>query len=189
MSNDAKLTAERIETLKVIGPGIEANVDDDEWQILCDMALRSLSEGGEQDEKIYTKADAEAMCQLAIAGYQKARRTVTEKMVSRFLSWELPRDFAPDCGIRFEYMGKEARDARGFSLAWPIGTNLLTAIQARQMLEHVLDTAPPQGEWVSVPREPTPEMCAAGFSVDESEHDPAGVYRAMLSAAPERNEG
>lgn len=36
-----------------------------------------------------------------------------------------------------------------------------------------------------VPVEPTPAMCAAGFAVDEGEHDPAGVYRAMLRAAQE----
>ena len=34
------------------------------------------------------------------------------------------------------------------------------------------------------PREPTPEMSAAGFSVPEAEHDPAGVWRAMYDAAP-----
>ena len=43
---------------------------------------------------------------------------VTDKMVSRFLMWRLPDDFMPDCGIH--------------------GTNLLTAEQARAMLEHVL---------------------------------------------------
>lgn len=41
-------------------------------------------------------------------------------------------------------------------------------------------------DWVMVPREPTPEMCAAGFCVSEAEHDPAGVYRAMLSAVPQQ---
>lgn len=40
------------------------------------------------------------------------------------------------------------------------------------------------GEFVLVPVEPTPEMCAAGFCVSEAEHDPAGVYRAMLAARP-----
>lgn len=39
-------------------------------------------------------------------------------------------------------------------------------------------------EWKLVPAEPTPEMSAAGFCVDEG-HDPAGVYRAMLAAAPQ----
>lgn len=34
-----------------------------------------------------------------------------------------------------------------------------------------------------LPLEPTPAMCAAGFAVSEGEHDPAGVYRAMVAAA------
>jgi hypothetical protein len=38
-------------------------------------------------------------------------------------------------------------------------------------------------KWQIVPTEPTPEMIAAGFA-PEAEHDPAGVYRAMLAAAP-----
>ena len=42
--------------------------------------------------------------------------------------------------------------------------------------------------WVLVPKEPTPEMCAKGFCVSEAEHDPAGVYRAMIAAAPEPQE-
>jgi hypothetical protein len=40
-------------------------------------------------------------------------------------------------------------------------------------------------EWKLVPVEPTPGMCAAGFIVSEAEHDPAGVYRAMIAAAPQ----
>jgi hypothetical protein len=43
--------------------------------------------------------------------------------------------------------------------------------------------AVPEG-WKLVPIEPTPNMAAAGFAVSEAEHDPAGVYRAMLVAAP-----
>ena len=35
------------------------------------------------------------------------------------------------------------------------------------------------------PVEPTPAMCVTGFLVSEAEHDPAGVYKAMLDAAPE----
>ncbi len=35
----------------------------------------------------------------------------------------------------------------------------------------------------TVPRVPTPEMCAAGFVVSEAEHDPGGVWRAMYDAA------
>lgn len=66
---------------------------------------------------------------------------VTEEMVSRFLSWKLPEDFHPDAGISFsphynvEYNAKLGLPPQRHD---PIGTNLLTATQARAMLEHVL---------------------------------------------------
>lgn len=60
---------------------------------------------------------------------------VADEMVIRFLAWKLPQDFSPDCHIRFD---RDAADAG----SWPVGTNLLNAIQARAMLKHVLDVAP-----------------------------------------------
>lgn len=57
-------------------------------------------------------------------------QTMIDRMVERFLSWPLPKDFAPDCGITFE---------RGSSA--PVGTNLFTAPQARAMVAHMLDGA------------------------------------------------
>lgn len=60
---------------------------------------------------------------------------ITDEMVGRFLSWALPKDFYPDGYISFD------RDkASKSSYFWPIGTNLLTAEQARKMLEHVVQT-------------------------------------------------
>ena len=56
---------------------------------------------------------------------------VNSSMVDRFLSWPLPKDFAPDAGISF----KE-------SAWWPTGTNLLHAGQAKEMLQHVVGGAP-----------------------------------------------
>lgn len=47
---------------------------------------------------------------------------------------------------------------------------------------------PPEG-YVLVPAEPTPAMSAAGLCVSEAEHDPAGVYRAMIVARPELPHG
>lgn len=44
-------------------------------------------------------------------------------------------------------------------------------------------THPCRAGHVLVPIEPTPGMMVAGFLVHEGEHDPAGVYRAMLAAA------
>lgn len=61
-----------------------------------------------------------------------AAPAVTDAMVSRFLSWNLPGDFAPDCYISFD------RESAARLKCWPTGTNLLTAAQARKMLEDVL---------------------------------------------------
>lgn len=63
---------------------------------------------------------------------------VTEEMVNRFLSWRLPPDFSPDCGITFK---PPTNPHPNFQ---PIGTNLFTAAQARAMLEHVLNDPAPR---------------------------------------------
>jgi len=56
---------------------------------------------------------------------------VTDEMVNRFLTWKLPAGFSPDGGVTFR---------RDLSIKdWPSGTNLLTAEQAKAMLEHVLE--------------------------------------------------
>lgn len=56
-----------------------------------------------------------------------------EKMINRFLTWKLPKDFSPDCGIQFTPPAKDAPDHFG-----PVGTNLFTAEQAKQMLFYAL---------------------------------------------------
>jgi hypothetical protein len=58
------------------------------------------------------------------------------QLVDRFLAWPLPKDFSPDGGISF----KNEKDARGYAPAWPVGTNLFTADQARQMLEYLFES-------------------------------------------------
>jgi len=52
-----------------------------------------------------------------------------DTMVNRFLSWELPRNFSPDCGISFS-----ADSIAKWEGIWPTGTNLLDADQAEQMI-------------------------------------------------------
>jgi len=61
---------------------------------------------------------------------------VTDEMVTRFLCWKLPEHFNPDGGISFvrDYNQNTPYPAKHE----PIGTNLFTADQAREMLEHVL---------------------------------------------------
>ena len=61
-----------------------------------------------------------------------------DKMVNRFLSWPLPKDFFPDGGITFERK-VNGQDREG--AWWPVGTNLLTAEQARGMIKHMLGDA------------------------------------------------
>ena len=66
---------------------------------------------------------------------------LVKKMVDRFLSWKLPDDFAPDCGISFtrefnaEYMASQGKSPM---INEPIGTNLLNAEQAKAMILHML---------------------------------------------------
>jgi hypothetical protein len=50
-----------------------------------------------------------------------------KNMVDRFLGWELPEDFAPDCGISFQKINSD-----------PVGTNLFTADQAEAMIKYLL---------------------------------------------------
>lgn len=54
--------------------------------------------------------------------------TVVKKLVDRFLAWPLPKSVCSDtCATDKDYPHPR------------IGTNLLTADEARQMLEHVLE--------------------------------------------------
>ena len=58
-----------------------------------------------------------------------------ERMVSAFLAWRLPSDFAPDAGIHFD------APTQGSEYLWPTGTNLLSAAQAKEMVKTMLDAA------------------------------------------------
>lgn len=66
--------------------------------------------------------------------------TMLDKMVDRFLCWKLPKDFCPDAGISFKPTKPDGYDLPGW---WPVGTNLLTAEQAREMIKHLLAEALP----------------------------------------------
>lgn len=60
-------------------------------------------------------------------------------MVSRFLQWRLPEHFRPDGGVSFE---PSFADEPMRSRHWPVGTNLLSATQAKQMILHMLEGLP-----------------------------------------------
>ena len=100
-------------------------------------------------------------------------------MVDRFLMWRLPPDFSPDGGVRFE------PESYGYKNE-PIGTNLLTAEQAREMVRHMTEGL------VAVPLEaPTPAMAKAWTDAAPPDEPALLVrYRAMMeavvTAAPSR---
>jgi hypothetical protein len=74
---------------------------------------------------------------LYLAAPQQAIPAIdVNKMVDRFLGWKLPSDFSPDAGINFNKL-PHLHDSH----EWPIGTNLLTAPQAKAMFEYVLSGA------------------------------------------------
>src|SRR5688500_16250428 len=67
---------------------------------------------------------------------------IIKHMVDRFLTWKLPEDFHPDGGISFEpefnaeYMAQQGEPPMRHE---PVGTNLLTAIQAEAMVRYILE--------------------------------------------------
>jgi hypothetical protein len=64
------------------------------------------------------------------------KKSGIELLVNKFIAWKLPADFNPDNGISFEpkgNVGSPHEYARN-----PVGTNLLSADQARQMIEYLL---------------------------------------------------
>lgn len=74
-------------------------------------------------------------------------RPSIQECVTRFLRWKLPKDFSPDAGISFERVfNKDTPYEMEHS---PTGTNLLDAVQAKEMIEHILagahiELSPPQ---------------------------------------------
>lgn len=83
-----------------------------------------------------TDKQVDDLCErLRIAFGVSTQTEVVKIMVDRFLSWKLPKDFAPDAGITFDrrnaYEGPH----------WPVGTNLLSVDQAEVMVRHMLGLA------------------------------------------------
>ncbi|HET8686031.1 MAG TPA: hypothetical protein VFM18_05125 [Methanosarcina sp.] len=68
-------------------------------------------------------------------------KKIIKRMVNRFLCWRLPENFSPDAGISFtpefnkEYMASIGKPPMRHE---PTGTNLLDAVQAEQMIRHIL---------------------------------------------------
>lgn len=97
------------------------------WRLARDMTHEARTERlkAKLSEAWNRRAPAEPA-----AAQAEARKPDLGAAVDRFLGWRLPDDFFPDCGISFKPLG--------YPNGWPIGTNLLTAAQAREMLAYVL---------------------------------------------------
>lgn len=81
-----------------------------------------------------TDSDVKDMCgKLKKAFGRRLPDAKLDDMVDRFLSWKLPKDFYPDCGI--EFTPPENGEPEHF---WPSGTNLFNAEQAKEMLEYAI---------------------------------------------------
>jgi hypothetical protein len=85
-------------------------------------------------DNVYSPEDTGTIGRPVVFAPVAIQPVVTDEMVTRFLGWHLPQDFAPDAGISFN----PSPDPH----SWPVGTNLLTDPQARAMLEYVLQGAP-----------------------------------------------
>jgi hypothetical protein len=113
-------------------------------RVAVDMTFAGLADEIEKAEALgYTQMSlpTNTMRQI-IKALSAINSAVVERMVNRFLAWKLPADFDPDGGISFKQV---------FGQTWPIGTNLFTAAQAKEMVRHMLDgiAVPTNSEAVS----------------------------------------
>lgn len=83
---------------------------------------------------------------ILVAEARKQSVPDVSRMVDRFLGWKLPKDFGPDCGISFKRESDYDHPIHGRTKYEPIGTNLLYAGQAREMIEYMLAAAAPTPE-------------------------------------------
>ena len=67
---------------------------------------------------------------------ESKKEELLKSMVDKFLVWQLPKDFLPDAGISFT---PNLTVYGSNPPSWPVGTNLFTADQAREMFEHCME--------------------------------------------------
>lgn len=121
--------------------GIEIHRAPAPWQLRGDLYLALCKWCGRAAPFIFYGAHRDDVMPQAIAEWNRHLATPEQPAididacVDRFLGWRLPDDFAPDDGISFTPITNPA----WLHDNWPIGTNLLTAVQARAMLEYVLN--------------------------------------------------
>lgn len=69
-------------------------------------------------------------------------KTVLDKLVDKFLDWKVPSTFGPDCGITF------VKPTTVYPEGYPVGTNLLTAVEAKEMLRAISSSLPMLSEYL-----------------------------------------
>jgi len=112
------------------------------WTIIGPDGGCAVGKSWSSDDEDECPEEAEIICEALNSAFREGQTIMVGGMVNRFLAWPLPQDFAPDCGISFD--GRKD-DEWNKNKTWPVGTNLLTAEQARSMLEHVIGTEPDEG--------------------------------------------
>jgi hypothetical protein len=104
-----------------------------------------------------------------------------DRMVDRFLGWKLPKTFAPDAGVKFTPSNgmtrDEAFDKPGW---WPIGTNLLTADEAREMLTHA---AVPIADHLFIEARGDGKWLVCVEKVHDTEEEARGACKAWIASA------
>lgn len=133
--------------------------------------FRQLDDGGYSAERV-DDAWAAWKARAALASQQPA--AVSSAMVDRFLTWPVPADVRPDGTT-----GKPGRT----------GTNLLTAQQARIMLEHVLAVPPSErlehGVTTAQAMEAVDALEAAARGDEPYSHFAGALIRsALLASSP-----
>ena len=90
----------------------------------------------------YADSRDERIAQLEGQLAKRSRPTEAQitYMVNRFLSWRLPEHFNPDGGISFDPIASKGTQHE--FRRWPVGTNLLAATQADEMVRYMLEGLP-----------------------------------------------
>ena len=107
-------------------------------EVECYMELPGSLRGTLAHADALRGAGYEIIDDAAPAGPVPTSQPSVAEMVNRFLGWPLPKTFGPDCGISFD--GRKD-DEWNKNKSWPVGTNLLTADEAKAMFEHCLSVA------------------------------------------------
>lgn len=108
---------------------IQGGIGPDVWDKECFIDAADFADAAQQAS---AKADDVGGQVTLLEQCDCSESEALDREVNRFLAWPLPRGFAPDAGITFN----PGNVAPGSPL-WPTGTNLLNAIEAREMLRHV----------------------------------------------------